>query len=73
MRDHSGKGKSQNNNRNPTLDEHAEAGGHRPARPGPADQDDITGNARVRGEDPSPDDRRRGETASTDRAAPVER
>lgn len=72
MRDNSGNGKSQNNNRNPTLDEHQEAGGHRPARTPDGEKAAIGGNARQRGEDPSPDDRRRGETAINDRAAAVD-
>lgn len=29
---------------------------------------ETVGNARARGEDPSPDDRRRGETSASDRA-----
>lgn len=29
---------------------------------------DIVGNARMRGEDPSPDDRRRGESSRADRS-----
>jgi hypothetical protein len=33
---------------------------------------DTTGNARRRGEDPSPDDRERGETSSKEREPPVE-
>lgn len=32
----------------------------------------IAGNARERGEDPSPDDRERGETSIKDPAAPVD-
>lgn len=32
----------------------------------------IAGNARERGEDPSPDDRKRGETSIKDPAAPVD-
>ena len=72
MRDNSGSGKSQSNNRNPTLDEHQQAGGHRPARPAVGEKAAIGGNARQRGEDPSPDNRRRGETAINERAAPVD-
>ncbi len=33
---------------------------------------EMTGNARRRGEDPSPDDRERGETSVKDRRPPVE-
>jgi hypothetical protein len=33
---------------------------------------DITGNVREKGEDPSPDDRDRGETTSMDRNSPVD-
>jgi hypothetical protein len=34
---------------------------------------DITGNVELEGEDPSPDDRARGETSRKDRAAPTDR
>ena len=33
---------------------------------------DIAGNVREKGEDPSPDDRDRGETTSMDRNSPVD-
>jgi hypothetical protein len=33
---------------------------------------DITGNVKRKGEDPSPDDRARGETSEFDRASPVD-
>lgn len=33
---------------------------------------DITGNVRRKGEDPSPDDRERGETSQADRPAPID-
>lgn len=73
MRDNSGKGKSSNNNRNPTLRELERAGGHRPPAPASADDVQIVGNAKLRGEDPSPDDRRRGETSIADKIPGVER
>lgn len=41
--------------------------GPAPKRDNDRDEFDITGNARVRGEDPSPDDRKRGETSQRDR------
>ena len=37
-----------------------------PKRHDDRDEFDITGNTRERGEDPSPDDRRRGETSRRD-------
>jgi hypothetical protein len=74
MKDNSGSGKAKNNNHDVTLDEHA--GGKGPAqRSAMLDQQapgDIAGNVRLKGEDPSPDDRDRGETSSKDRAAPVD-
>jgi len=67
MRDNSGKGKAQNNLRDPTLKEHeAEAAHHQPV-PTPGDEADSVGNARVAGEDPSPDNRARGETSRADK------
>jgi hypothetical protein len=36
----------------------------------PRDEYDITGNVRRKGQDPSPDDRERGERADTDPAGP---
>jgi hypothetical protein len=36
------------------------------------EQYDITGNVRLEGEDPSPDDRERGETSNKDRKSPVD-
>jgi hypothetical protein len=36
------------------------------------DEFDITGNVRKKGEDPSPDDRERGESTSMDRNSPVD-
>jgi len=74
MKDNSGSGKGKNNNLDPTLSEHA-------GRKGPAQRSalldqqapgDIAGNVRLKGEDPSPDDRARGETSSKDPAAPVD-
>jgi hypothetical protein len=41
MREHSGNGKSTNNDRDPTLDEHQAAGGHSEPAPVPGDQDSI--------------------------------
>jgi hypothetical protein len=74
MRSNSGSGKGKNNLRDQTLRDNEGKGGT--SHPG---QDftegsafDIGGNAKVRGENTSPSDRKRGETASTDRAAPVD-
>lgn len=72
MRDNSGRGDAENNLRDPTLKEHEAAGGHRPVRKVPGEEAAIGRNARERGEDPSPDDRRRGETSIADPAAPVD-
>ena len=72
MRDNSGSGKSQNNLRDPTLREHEAEGGHRAQQPVPGDKAAIGGNARQRGEHPSPDDRARGETSVADPASPVD-
>ena len=66
MRDNSGMGKSSNNLRDPTLKEHADEERHRAPTPVPGDEAEIGGNARRRGEDPSPDDRERGETLIAD-------
>lgn len=74
MREHSGHDKGNNNNLDPTLDEHA--GGKGPAQrsaqmtEGPAF--DIGGNVKLQGQDPSPDDRARGETSDKDAAAPID-
>lgn len=73
MRDNSGRGKSKNNLRDPTLKEHEAEVGHRAPLPGPGEDAEIEGNALERDEDPSPADRERGETSRTDRAAPVDR
>ena len=40
--------------------------GPAPERERPEDRLDITGNVREKGEDPSPDDRERGETSGAD-------
>jgi hypothetical protein len=73
MRENSSSGKGKNNERDPTLEEHADAGGKGPAqRSALLDQQgpgEVAGNARLKGEDPSRDDRQRGETSSRDRAA----
>ena len=69
MRDNSGMGKSSNNRRDPTLKDHAVEGRHRAPTPIPGDEAEIGDNARRRGEDPSPDDRKRGETSIVDGTA----
>jgi hypothetical protein len=66
MRDNSGKGDAENNLRDPTLKEHAAEGAHRQPEPQPGEDAKIGGNVRAAGEDPSPDDRRRGETSRAD-------
>lgn len=75
MRDNSGGGKAQNNMRDPTVGEHA--GGKGPAQRSAQMQEggapfDIGGNVKERGEDPSPNDRVRGETSSKEPAAPID-
>jgi hypothetical protein len=50
MRANSGGGKSRNNNRDPTLKEHEEAGGHRPVTHPPGEAAEIGGKASGRGE-----------------------
>jgi hypothetical protein len=72
MRDNSGQGDSKNNLRDPTLKEHEAQGGHKPQHGVPGAEATISGNARERGEDPSPDDRARGETSVADPAAPID-
>lgn len=74
MRENSGSGKSKNNNLDPTLEEHRGQG-----TAGREGQDlfegadfDIGGNARIRDEKPSPSDRKRGETAVTDKAPAID-
>lgn len=73
MRDNSGSGRSKNNLRDPTLRDNEGKGG--------TDRDgrdftegapfDAGGNAKVRGENPSPSARERGETAANDKSAPA--
>ena len=72
MRENSGQGEAENNLRDPTMKEHAAEGTHRQPIPKPGDEADIVGNARVAGEDPSPDDRARGETSRADKAPPAD-
>ncbi len=72
MRDNSGQGKSKNNLRDPTLKEHEAAGGRQAPREASGEEAIIGRNARERGENPSPDDRKRGETSVADPAAPVD-
>lgn len=74
MRSNSGSGKSKNNLHDPTVRDNEGKGGT-----GREGQDftegsafDIGGNAKVRGEKPSPSDRGRGETSSTEPGAPVD-
>ena len=72
MKDNSGSGKGKNNERDPTLEEHAARGKGPAQRSAMFDQQapgDIAGNVRAKGEDPSPDDRARGETSSKEAAA----
>jgi len=75
MRDNSGSGKGKNNMRDPTMRDHE--GEHRSRQQGRDFTErsafNIGGSARDRDEKLSPDDRARGETASTDSAAPVDR
>jgi hypothetical protein len=71
MRENSGQGDAQNNLRDPTLKEHEAEGGHKAPQPQPGDAAVIGANAHERGEDPSPDNRERGETSVAD-AAPVD-
>jgi hypothetical protein len=72
MRDNSGSGKGKNNMRDPTMRDHE--GEDRAAQ---QEGRDFTQGAafnfgeRERDESRSPSDRARGETASSDRAAPV--
>ena len=72
MRENSGQGDAENNLRDPTLRDHEAEGGHTAPRPVPGEDAAIGGNARERGEDPSPDNRERGETSVADDAAPVD-
>jgi len=74
MRDNSGSGKGKNNMRDPTMRDHE--GENRLAQQ--EGRDFTEGSAfnfgeRERNEKHSPSDRARGETASTDKAAPVDK
>jgi hypothetical protein len=76
MRDNSGSGKGNNNMRDPTMRDHEDEG--RQAQQEARDATgksafDIGENARARDEKTSPTDRKRGETASTDTEAAVDR
>jgi hypothetical protein len=72
MRENSGQGEAQNNLRDPTLKEHEAEGGRKAPQPEPGDEAVIGANARRLGEDPSPDDRERGETSVADAAPPAD-
>jgi hypothetical protein len=72
MRENSGQGDAENNLKDPTLKEHEAEGGHRPPKRVPGDEAEIGGNARERGEDPSPADRERGESSVADRPPPAD-
>lgn len=66
MRENSGQGDSENNLRDPTLEEHEGEAGQRPEQPVPG-----TGTVIAAGdedEQTSPSDRERGQSASTDEA-----
>lgn len=71
MRDNSGNGKADNNNLDPTLDEHAEGKGpaQRSARMTEGSAFDIGNNVETKGQDPSPGNRARGETSDKEAAA----
>ena len=74
MRDNSGLGKSKSELRDPTMRDHegskgpAQQSGGRPED----NRTDLTGNVRAKGQDPSPDDRARGEVSDKEDAAPVD-
>jgi hypothetical protein len=72
MRDNSGKGDAENNLRDPTLKEHAAEDPHRQPEREPGEEAKIGDNALAAGEDPSPDDRRRGEMSRGDTAPPAD-
>jgi hypothetical protein len=72
MRENSGQGDAENNLRDPTLKEHEAEGRYRAPRPASGDEAVIGGNARERGEKPSPSDRERGERSSADRTPPID-
>lgn len=65
MKEHSGNGKSNNNNLDPTLDEHAAASGV--LRDPKDDNFDIGGNVNAVGGKASPSGRGRGETSAADK------
>lgn len=71
MKEHSGNGKANNNNLDPTLDEHRQAGGHRePARvPG---AEDPLGQPLEPGTKMRQAERGRGETGPNTKAAPID-
>ena len=76
MRDNSADAKGKNNMRDPTVRDHEGLEG--PAQQSATMQEggsalDIAGNAKERGEDPSPGNRDRGETSSADRETAVDR
>ena len=71
MKEHSGNGKSNNNNLDPTLDEHRQAGGHRePTRvPG---SDDAIGQAGEPGGKMRQAERGRGEAGPNTSTSPID-
>lgn len=75
MRDNSGNGKGKNNMRDPTMRDYENNGSPEQKGHGLTEKSafNIGENARDKDEQLSPDDRARGETASTDRAAPIDR
>jgi hypothetical protein len=69
MRDNSGQGESKNNNHDPTLKElEGKDGPAQQSADMPAESFDIAGNAKQKGEQPSPGNRARGETSLADPA-----
>jgi hypothetical protein len=73
MRDNSGSGKGKNNMRDPTMRDRE--GGHRLGDREGRDftEESALGKTPARDEKTSPSDRARGETASSDKAAAIER
>lgn len=71
MKEHSGNGKSNNNDRDPTLDEHRAAGGHHAPAKVPGDEDSI-GTPPEPGESQSPSARGRGEVAKGQSAKAID-
>ena len=69
MKEHSGDGKANNNNLDPTLDEHRQAGGHREPVRVPGEDDSIGMGEAPHGK---VGERARGETDSTTPAAPID-